>query len=198
MKTLANIRIWVGALLVVGCFALTFTGAALAEEEMTTKTLIDRQQILDLITRYYYNFGKENPENFSDFYADDAVLILGTRRYEGKTGIMQAYGRGGGAPAGAAPATAPAAGTSPAAPPAPRPKRYSFNVTISNPLIVVHGNTATAQIIFTEYVQEKQGDPTKMTTQGKEYGTFVRVNGQWRYRTRQISGGSEPPADWKE
>jgi hypothetical protein len=190
MKTLANIRSWVGALLVVGCFALTFTAAALAEEKMTAKTLIDRQQILDLITRYYYNFGKENPESFADFYADDAVLILGTRRYEGKAGIMQAYGRSGGAPAGAARATA--------APPAPRPKRYSFNVTISNPLIVVHGNTATSQIIFTEYVQEKQGDPTKMTTQGKEYGTFVRVNGQWRYKTRQISGGSEPPADWKE
>ena len=45
---------------------------------------------------------------------------------------------------------------------------------------------------------KEQGDPTKMTTQGKEYGTFVKVNGQWRYKTRQIAGGSEPPAGWKD
>jgi hypothetical protein len=34
--------------------------------------------------------------------------------------------------------------------------------------------------------------------QGKEYGTFVKVKGQWRYKTGQIAGGSEPPAGWKE
>jgi hypothetical protein len=65
-------------------------------------------------------------------------------------------------------------------------------------LIVVRGNTATSQVIFTTYVQEKQGDPTRMTTQGKEYGTFFKVNGHWRYKTRQIAGGSEPPAGWKD
>jgi len=62
----------------------------------------------------------------------------------------------------------------------------------------VHGNTATSQVIFTEYRPEKKGDPMKMTTQGKEYATWVKVKGQWLYKTRQIAGGSEPPADWKE
>ncbi|HTQ99982.1 MAG TPA: nuclear transport factor 2 family protein, partial [Candidatus Acidoferrum sp.] len=124
-------------------------------QEMTPATLVDRQQVQDLITHYYYNFGRENPENFSDFYADDAELILGTKSYKGKDGIMQAYGR------------------APGSPPRKAPERYTFNVTISNPLITVHGNTATSELIFTEYVQEKQGDPTKMTTQGREYSTFV-------------------------
>jgi len=73
---------------------------------------------------------------------------------------MQAYGR--------------APGQAPRPPP---PARYSFIVTIGNPLIVVHGETATAQLVFTEYVIEKQGDPVKVTTQGKEYGTFVKVDG---------------------
>jgi hypothetical protein len=173
----------------------TTTSPAPAAGGVTAQTLIDRQQVLDLITRYYYNFGKENPDNYADFYAEDAELILGATHYKGREGILRAYGRAP-APAAAAGAAAPAA---PAAAPAPaRPKRYTFNVLLGNPLIVVHGDTATSQVVFTEYVQEKQGDPTKMTTQGKEYGTFVKVNGQWRYKTRQIAGGSEPPAGWKE
>jgi hypothetical protein len=32
---------------------------AIAQETMTAQSLIDRQLILDQITRYYYNFGKE-------------------------------------------------------------------------------------------------------------------------------------------
>lgn len=46
---------------------------------------------------------------------------------------------------------------------APR-ERLAFNVAIENPLIVVHGDTATSQVIFTEYQQEKAGDPMKFTT----------------------------------
>ncbi len=42
--------------------------------------------------------------------------------------------------------------------PRERPQRYSFIVTIGNPLIVVHGGTATAQLVFTEFVIEKQGE----------------------------------------
>ena len=38
----------------------------------------------------------------------------------------------------------------------------------------------------------------KMTTQGKEYATWVKVNGQWLYKARQIASGSNPPEGWKE
>ena len=62
----------------------------------------------------------------------------------------------------------------------------------------VAANAATSQVIFTEYRQEKKGDPMKMTTQGKEYAVWAKVNGKWLYKKRQIAGGSEPPADWKE
>jgi hypothetical protein len=71
-------------------------------------------------------------------------------------------------------------------------------VAIENPLIIVHGDTATSQVIFTEYRQEKLGDPMKFTTQGKEYATWVKVNNQWLYKTRQIASGSNPPEGWKE
>jgi SnoaL-like domain len=181
MKAIAN-RLG-GALfgaLSVTCLALTI-GTGARAEEVSAATLVDRLQIQDLITRYYNNFGRENAENFADFYADDAELILGDRHFKGRDGIMQAYGRAPGQP-----------------PRPPPPPRYSFIVAVDNPLIVVHSGTATAQLVYTEYVIEKQGDPVKVITQGKEYSTFVKVDGHWRYKTRQIRGGTELPEGWKE
>src|SRR6478735_5525049 len=165
------------------CIALASAPAARAEDKMTAQSLIDRQLILDQITRYYYNFGKAVRQSEESFYAEDGELILGTRHYKGREGIRQAYNR---APA------APPAGAAP-----PR-ERTAFNVTIDNPLIIVHGDTATSQVIFTEYRQEKVGDPMKMTTQGKEYATWVKVKGQWLYKIRQIASGSNPPEGWKD
>ena len=177
--------VWAAALGL--CYvALASTPAAYAEDKMTAQSLIDRQLILDQITRYYYNFGKAERQSEESFYAEDGELILGTRHYKGKEGIKQAYNR------------APAAGAAPAVAAAPPRERTAFNVAIENPLIIVHGDTATSQVIFTEYRQEKVGDPMKFTTQGKEYATWVKVNGQWLYKTRQIASGSNPPEGWKE
>ena len=166
------------------CIVMTGT-AAIAQETMTAQSLIDRQLILDQITRYYYNFGKETKVPESSFYAEDGALILGTRRYEGREGIQSAYG-GGARPA-------PAAGESPAAP----RERIPFNMTVDNALIVVHGDTATSQVIYTEYRPEKKGGPVRMTVQGKEFATWVKVQGRWLYKERYV-GLSEPPAGWQE
>ena len=62
----------------------------------------------------------------------------------------------------------------------------------------MHGSTATAQLVFTEFVIEKQGEAPKLITQGKEYGKFVKTKGQWRYKSRQIKAGTEVPEGWKE
>src|SRR5919198_457675 len=109
------------------CYAaLASAPAARAEDKMTAQSLIDRQLILDQITRYYYNFGKAERQSEVSFYAEDGELILGTRHYKGHEGIKQAYNR---APA------APAAGAAPAAAATPPRERTAFNVMISNPLI---------------------------------------------------------------
>jgi SnoaL-like domain len=182
------------ALLGLCWVALASAPAARAEDKMTVQSLIDRQLILDQITRYYYNFGKAERQSEESFYAEDCELILGTRHYKGHEGIKQAYNR---APAAPAAGAAPATGAAPA-PAAPPRERTAFNVAIENPLIIVHGDTATSQVIFTEYRQEKVGDPMKFTTQGKEYSTWVKVKGEWLYKTRQIASGSNPPEGWKE
>jgi len=186
MKTFGNLKgvaKGFGLLCATCCFTLAVAATARADESMTLQTLIDQAQIERLITHYYYNFGREDAENFADFYADDAELILGTRSYKGREGIESAYGRGPANQNEDRPA---------------RPQRWSFNVTISNPLITVHGDTATSQVIFTEYVIQNQGDPLQVTTQGREYATFVRTRDGWRYKTRRIVGGDDVPEGWKE
>ena len=184
------------ALGLAGCLTLAAVPKAQAQE-VTTKSLVDRTQIQDLITRYYYNFGKPNPEDFTDFYADDAELILGATHFKGKDGIEKAYGRGRpssgqGNSAGSGGQGNNGRGGS------PMQRAYAFNVIITNPLIVVHGDTATSELIFTEYLTDKQGDVPHVRTQGREYATFVKMHGRWRYKTRHIMGGTVPPEGWKE
>ena len=168
---------WTGTLALGGILVLAAITVASAQD-MTARELSDRAQVQDLITRYYYNFGKPTRDHFADFYAEDAELILGDMHYKGRAGIIQAYERAG--------ANSPVS------------KAYSFNITISNPLVVVHGQTATAELIFTEYLMDKPDDAPHIRTQGREYSTFVKVKGVWRYKTRQIKGGTEPPDGWKQ
>jgi len=96
------------------CLVLARAPAARAEDKMTAQTLIDRQLILDQITRYYYNFGKVDRQSEESFYAVDGELILGTRHYKGWEGIKQTYNRAPAAPTAGAPPAAPSAGAAPA------------------------------------------------------------------------------------
>ena len=99
MISIRQLGAWAAA---AGLCCIVMTGTpAIAEETMTAQSLIDRQLILDQITRYYYNFGKETKTPESSFYAEDGALILGTRRYEGREAVQSAYG-GGARPAPAA------------------------------------------------------------------------------------------------
>jgi len=170
-------RRWAGALALGGCLAVAAIPAVPAAD-LSARALSDRAQVQDLITRYYYNFGKPTRDHFADFYAEDAELILGDKHFKGRAGIIQAYDQAG--------ANSPVS------------KAYSFNITISNPLVVMHGDSATAELIYTEYLMDKAGDAPHIRTQGREYSTFVKIKGEWRYKTRQIKGGMEPPDGWKE
>src|SRR4026207_294918 len=149
LTSIRQAGVWAAALGL--CYvALASSPAAHAQDKMTAQSLIDRQLILDQITRYYYNFGKAEKQSEVSFYAEDGELILGTRHYKGHEGIKQAYNR---APATPPANAAPAPGAAPAAAAAPPRGRTAFNVTIDNPLIIVHGDTATSQALSTEYRQ---------------------------------------------
>ena len=163
-----------GALGMALCLTLA-QGPTAQAQEMTARAAIDHAQIEDLLSRYYWNFGGGS-ESFTSFYTSDAELVLGPKTYKGTAGIESAYA---GVPKDA-----------------PQRKSYSFNVLMSNPLIVVHGDTATAQLVFTEIVIDKQGDPPRILTQGREFDHLVRQNGEWLISKRQIMGAADKPADW--
>ena len=144
----------------------------------TAQVVIDRAEIEDLLQRYYNNFGKAEGDSFSSFYADDALFVLGAKTYKGKDEIAGAYKAVG------------TSGQNPAA------GRFSFNVLMTNPVITVHGNIATAQLIFTEIVMDTAGAPPRLLTQGHEYDNLAKINGHWRFTKRQIAAGTTPPAGW--
>jgi len=161
-------------------FLATSVAPSATAQSITANTLVDRAEIEDLLTRYYNNFGKAGGESFGEFYTEDAEMILGKASYKGRSAIEGAY-------KGLANADI------------PQRKSFSFNVLMSNPLVVVHGTTATARLVFTEFVQDKQGDAPRVLTQGKEFDRLVKVGGQWRISKREIVGADQgPPADWQD
>ena len=126
--------------------ALAQAPAARAQEvAFTSQMVIDRAEIDDLLERYYANFGKAEGEAFGSFYADDAEFVLGGKSYKGRDAIAGVY-KGIGS-----------SGQNPSA------NRFSFNVLLTNKVITVHGDKATAQMIFTEVIMDTAAGPPSNT-----------------------------------
>jgi len=166
----------VGALMAAGSLVL---GTAASAQGLTAKTLLDHAQIEDLITRYYNNFGRSNGQSFGSFYADDAEMVLGPNSFKGKEAIEGLY-------------------KSPAMAATPQRKSFAFNIVLSNVQVIVEGTTARARALFTETIVENKGDAPRILTQGREFDTFVKVGGVWKFKKRQIMGAEGMPADWKD
>jgi hypothetical protein len=159
--------------------ALAPVSGALAQgTPLSAEALADRAAIEDLITRYYNNFGGGIESRLGEFYAEDGEMILGPNHYKGIEAIRGAY----------------------AAVPADAPQRQSFalNILISNLLVVVHGDTATARLVFTETVTAKQGGAPTILTQGREFDNLVKRNGRWLISKRQIMGANGVPEGWTD
>jgi len=155
--------------------ALAQGPAAQAQERLTAQGVVDRAEIENLLDRYYWNFGGGG-ESFTAYYAPDAELVLGAKSYKGLAGIASAY--------------------SSVPKDVPQRKSYSFNVLMSNPLIEVHGDTATAQLVFTEVVKDTADAAPRILTQGREFDHLTRLNSRWLISKRQIMGAADKPADW--
>ena len=103
---------------------------AKAAPAYTAQSLADRAAIEDVLTRYYNNFGAGAEHTMGEFYAPDGEMVLGPKTYKGIKEIEGAYA--------AVPADA------------PQKKAFALNILINNMLITVHGQTATARLVFTE------------------------------------------------
>jgi hypothetical protein len=150
--------------------ALAAAPQAMAQSNRTTAaTLLDRIQIEDLLIAYYAPLGGGAQEDLAAFFVPDGVIDVNGRVYQGHAGIAQAY-----QDAGAANGQNPVF-------------KGKFHMLMNNPRIVVKGNTATADVIWTGIVTPKPQDSPHLAEQGREHDDLVKVKGQWMMKKRIIT-----------
>ena len=176
------VRNWVAALAAIGGIAAGalagphVPGLAASNSAATVDAaLADRIAIEDMVTRYYGNFGKQDAaDDFGAFYTEDAVFdvngIVSTGR-EAIEGFYTDTGDDEEAPA--------AQGT--------------FHMMISNPVIDVDGDTATATFFWTGVMNTAIQERPVMWEQGREYDQLVKQDGQWRIKKRVVIADSGLP-----
>jgi hypothetical protein len=62
----------------------------------------------------------------------------------------------------------------------------------------MHGNTATARLVFTETITQKEGDKPAILTQGREFDHLVKLKGKWLISKRQVVGANGIPEGWRD
>jgi SnoaL-like domain len=142
---------------------------ALAEQPATTlQTLLDKQQIQDMLVDYYTHLGK-GESGFGAYYLSDGVIDVNGMKGQGQAAIAEVYKKI-------------AAGT---------PKRPGvFKMLLTNVLIVVNGNAATAETLWTGINSPTIESAPKFVEQGTERDDLVKVNGHWLFKLRVITSNA--------
>jgi ketosteroid isomerase-like protein len=180
------VRNWVaGALALGGIAAGALVGphvpglAAGTDGPGVEATLADRIAIEDMVTRYYGNFGKADAaDDFGAFYTEDAVFDVNGIVSQGREAIEAFYTDTGDDE------EAPAA-------------QGTFHMMISNPVIDVNGDQATATFFWTGVMNQTiEGRPV-LWEQGREYDQLVKQDGEWRIKKRVVIADSGLPERYR-
>jgi hypothetical protein len=148
----------------------------LEDRPVTMKTLLDRIQIEDFLTRYYYDLSVGKAHELAEYFTQDAVLDVDGTIATGHAEIAKLYQR----PEGAA---APAATA----------QRRRGHMLLTNPIINVEGNRATAHVIWSGVMNEGVGKVPSLYEQGREYSELRKIKGKWLISRRFISSDSGLP-----
>jgi hypothetical protein len=154
---------------------VSLTQPAIAQQ-VTNETLLDRIQIEDLLTRYYYNLSQSNAHELSEFFTEDALLDVDGTVAKGRAEITKLYQNPEPKPKEAA----------------PKPARR-MHMLLTNPIITVKGYTATAHVIWTGVTTEGIGKLPQIAEQGREDDELVKQNGKWLIKRRYISTDGRMP-----
>ena len=145
------------------------TNSARAEQPATTlQTLLDKQQIQDMLVDYYAHLGK-GENDFGAYYLPDGTIDVNGLKGQGEAAIKDVYKKIG-------------AGT---------PKRPGvFRMLLTNVSIVVNGNTAKAETLWTGINSPTIEGVPKFAEQGTERDDLVKVNGHWLFKLRVITSNA--------
>jgi hypothetical protein len=72
------------------------------------------------------------------------------------------------------------------------------HMLLTNPVIIVKGDTAKAWVIWTGVINENVRLRPRFMEQGREYDELVKIDGRWFIKKRYISADSGMPAIWDE
>ncbi len=141
----------------------------LAEQPATTlQTLLDKQYIQDMLVEYYTHLGA-GEKDFGAYYMPDGTIDVNGLKGQGEAAINDVYKKV-------------AAGT---------PKRPGqFRMLLTNVKVVVSGNTATAETLWTGINSPTKAAVPKFVEQGTERDDLVKVNGRWLFKLRVITSNA--------
>lgn len=151
-------------------------GTPVLAQQVTMETLLDRIQVEDLLTRYYYDLSQGESHALSEYFAEDALLDVDGTIARGREEIEALYARPGAEASGERAA--------------PRPQNHML---LTNPVIEVKGDTAIAHVIWTGVMNQGVGKPPSLTEQGREDTELVKRDGKWLISRRYISSDSGLP-----
>jgi ketosteroid isomerase-like protein len=160
--------------------------AAQDDEAQRVLTLLqDRIAIEDLLVDYYAELGSGSHQGFGRFFTEDAVFDVNGIVVRGHKEIQALYDRTPGAPAAAA---------------APGKEHVDY-MHLTNPVIRVSGDTATAKLYWTGVVSDDVNAPPKFEEMGREYDQLVKVDGRWLIKKRVVIADAGMPVlmnnSWK-
>ncbi len=138
----------------------------------TVQALFDRVQIEDLFVRYYSGLDAGDPEGFARFFVEGAELDVNGIAARGYGEIADLYRRVA----------------------ADKPRLTGvFRMLLSNPVIHVKGDRATAQFLWTQTLNDTIKGPPRLIEQGREFDELVRRDGPWRITKRVVIADSGLP-----
>jgi hypothetical protein len=145
-------------------------------QQVTMETMLDRIQIEDLLTGYYYDLSRSNAHELSEYFTEDALLDVDGTIAKGRAEIAKLYQNP--APNSKEPAPAPA---------------RRMHMLLSNPIIKINGNRAAAHLIWTGVMNEGIGKLPQIVEQGREDTELVKQNGKWLIKRRYITADGRMP-----
>jgi len=169
------VRNWVVAAAAAGGIAV----GALASPVVMGSTsgdvvLADRIAIEDLVTRYYAHLGADDAGAFGDYYTEDAVFDVNGVVSSGREEIEALY------------ANMDEEGDSVT-------EGGVFHMVLSNPVIDVDGDRATATFLWTGILNPDPKAPPQVAEHGREYDRLVKQGGQWLIEKRVVIADSALP-----
>lgn len=147
-------------------------GATDDDTSARLRILIDRAAIEDLLTRYYSGLDAGDPEGLGRFFDDDAEFDVNGLTARGSAEIAELYR--------AVAADKP-------------PLTGTFRMLLSNLVIEVKGDTASAQMLWTQMLNDKLKGPPRLIEQGREFDRLARRGGRWRIVKRVVIADSGMP-----